>query len=608
MNLFSSKERLFENEFSIDGGIITATIETKGKIQELVIPSTITVNDKLVFNNKDITSQLETNELLKTLSSQSDLSLEQINLIKEIANNDQWHTTTTTLSGLGALIVQVIVTVITSGAGTAIVAGLSQTVTQAAVQTAVEVAMQAALKAAVQAIVVQATSSLLTSVITGNKFKLDIKSLAKSAITAGVLSYASGLKQLKLNDLNLGEITQQFAQKAIDTSIKTGIQSAVYGTDFKDSLGTNLVMAGTDLIAKVAFKKVGTTSMKKGEVEQNDSYKDGGLAKTAIHSLTGGAIAAIKGENVLAGALSAGAREAISPLTKDSSNKTQLLVSQLTGITVGALVNGQDGAKTGMSIANSGELYNRQLHQNEIRFIKNNSKDFASKLVSINLVGKQYTISDKQARKILFEASKYMIDNNSKEKTIDRLKYVVVQGVSRKDLIAGIRYLEQNSKGLSIQDVYKQSMKPQAYFTSTSAQFKDSSWTPDTTQGLGDSSDILFITAKPIISTAKTLINTSKVVSPVLVKGGTKVINKAGQGYDDVTLGAIKKINKIAPSVGNVILDPKKSAAIIGGVEIVNDVFNESMPATTKSGQLYNIYDQFDKAKKNIKIMFDKEK
>ena len=471
MNLFSSKERLFENEFSNNGGIITATIETKGKIQELVIPSTITVNDKLVFNNKDITSQLETNELLKTLSSQSDLSLEQINLIKEIANNDNWHTTTTTLSGLGSLIVQALVTFVTSGAGAYIVTGLSQTVTQAAVQTATQVAV----KAAVQAIVVQATSSLLTSVITGNKFKLDIKSLAKSAITAGVLSYASGLEQLKLNDLNLGEITQEFAQKAIDTSIKTGVQSAVYGTDFKDSLGTNLVMAGTDLIAKTAFKKVGTTSMKKGEVEQNDSYKDGGLAKTAIHSLTGGAIAAIKGENVLAGALSAGAREAISPLTKDSSNKTQLLVSQLTGITVGALVNGEDGAKTGMSIANSGELYNRQLHQDEIRFINNNSKDFASKLVSINLVGKQYTISDKQARKILFEALKYMIDNNSKEKSIDRLKYVVVQGVSRKDLIAGIRYLEQNSKGLSIIDTYKQSMKPQAYFTSTSTQFKDSS-------------------------------------------------------------------------------------------------------------------------------------
>ena len=236
-----------------------------------------------------------------------------------------------------------------------------------------------------------------------------------------------------------------------------------------------------------------------------------------------------------------------------------------------------------MSIANSGELYNRQLHQNEIRFIKNNSKDFASKLVSINLVGKQYTISDKQARKILFEASKYMIDNNSKEKTIDRLKYVVVQGVSKKDLIAGIRYLRQNSKGLSIIDTYKQSMKPQAYFTSTSAQFKDSSWTPDKIQGLGDSSDILFITAKPIISTAKTLINTSKVVSPVLVKGGTKLINKAGQGYDDLTLGAINKINKVIPNTTNKFLNnPTKYTQ--GGTDAVESYLPYGTPTPSQVG------------------------
>ena len=241
-----------------------------------------------------------------------------------------------------------------------------------------------------------------------------------------------------------------------------------------------------------------------------------------------------------------------------------------------------------MSIANSGELYNRQLHQNEIRFIKNNSKDFASKLVSINLVGKQYTISDKQARKILFEASKYMIDNNSKGKTIDRLKYVVVQGVSKKDLIAGIRYLEQKSKGLSIIDTYKQSMKPQAYFTSTSAQFKDSSWTPDKTQGLGDSSDILFITAKPIISTAKTLINTSKVVSP-------KVIKKTGQVYDDVTLGMTKAVEKVSPTLANP-QNAKRGKDFIDG-------FNAKSPKMDNIKETFNSHNVGFGTKKVIELI-----
>ena len=95
-------------------------------------------------------------------------------------------------------------------------------------------------------------------------------------------------------------------------------------------------------------------------------------------------------------------------------------------------------------------------------------------------------------------------------------------------------------------------MKPQAYFTSTSVQFKDSSWTPDKIQGLGDSNDILFITAKPIINTAKTLINMSKVVSPVLVKGGKKILNKASKDYDDLTLGMTKQVNQIVPKVNNV--------------------------------------------------------
>ena len=68
---------------------------------------------------------------------------------------------------------------------------------------------------------------------------------------------------------------------------------------------------------------------------------------------------------------------------------------------------------------------------------------------------------------------------------------------------------------------------------------------------MGDSSDILFITAKPIINTAKTLINTSKVVSPILVKSGTKLINKAGQSYDDLTLGMTKVVEKVSPTLAN---------------------------------------------------------
>ena len=158
--------------------------------------------------------------------------------------------------------------------------------------------MQIAANAAVIAVVVHVESSLLTAAITGNSFKLDIQSLIKSAVTAGVLSYASNLKQLKLDDLNLGETTQQFAQKAIDTTVKTGIQSAVYGTSFKDSLGTNLVVAGTDLIAKTAFKKVGHELY-----SENYQYKDVLPPKIITHAIIGGSLAKLKGGDFTSGAI-----------------------------------------------------------------------------------------------------------------------------------------------------------------------------------------------------------------------------------------------------------------------------------------------------------------
>jgi hypothetical protein len=371
LNMVSSKESLYENEFSNKGGMLTATIETKGKIEEIVVPSTIEVNDKLIFNKKDITSQLESDNLVKILSSQGNLTDEQINLVKQIANSKEWHDKTTTLSGMGALIVTAVVTYFTAGAVLGVVGAATGTTVTAASATAT----QLAISAAIDAVIVQATTSLASSVITGNKLELDLDSIAKSAVTAGVLSYAQGL--VKVANLGLGETTQKIAQTVTDTTLKTGVQSVVFKTDFKDSLVSNLAMAGVDLLAKEAFYEVGNTSMEKSVANQNELYKDGGLAKTLLHSVTGAGIAAINNDDVLAGALSAGAREIISPLSGNYSKEGQLLVSQLTGILVGGIVDGEAGAKSGMNIATAGELYNRQLHQDEIKFINENAQKFA---------------------------------------------------------------------------------------------------------------------------------------------------------------------------------------------------------------------------------------
>ncbi len=229
LNMISSKESLYENEFSIKGGILTATIENKGKIEEVVIPSTIEINDKLIFNKKDITDQLETDNLIKTLSSQGNLTVEQINLVKQIANSKEWHDKTTTLSGVGALIITAIVTYFTAGAGTGLVAGISNA------------AIQAATQAAIQSVVVQATTSLVSSAITGNKPQLDLEKVVTSAVTTGILSYANST--LGTNALKENMAVSDYVKNASINGIGQGISSEIIGGEFKDGFATGAIIS-----------------------------------------------------------------------------------------------------------------------------------------------------------------------------------------------------------------------------------------------------------------------------------------------------------------------------------------------------------------------------
>jgi len=290
LNMISSKEILYENEFSIKGGILTATIENKGKIEEVVVPSTIEVNDKLIFNKKDITDQLSSDNLIKTLSSQSNLSIEQINLIKQIANSKEWQDKTTTLSGMGALIVQAVVTYFTAGAGTGLTASISNA------------ALKAATNAAIQSLITQTTVQLATSAITGNSFKLDTDSLVKGAVSAGVMSYASSMidSSLNLENLKVADMSysQQLQQGVSNTVVKSAIDSAIYGTDFKDNL---LFNAGNTVQGKVS-NIIGY------------NYINGELNYTThkLAHLASGAIGAtIRGEDLESGALGAVTGEVI---------------------------------------------------------------------------------------------------------------------------------------------------------------------------------------------------------------------------------------------------------------------------------------------------------
>lgn len=119
------------------------------------------------------------------------------------------------------------------------------------------------------------------------------------------------------------------------------------------------------------------------------------MTKTVLHSLIGESINTIKGESFLDGAVISDINELLTPLSSNLNKDEQILTSQLTGILTGALINSDNGAKQGYNLTTSAEMYNRQLHKNEIEFINNTikklksiikDKKLSSKITKSNLI------------------------------------------------------------------------------------------------------------------------------------------------------------------------------------------------------------------------------
>jgi len=426
LNLVSSKSTSVNTSLSNNAGVLTATIKTKGKIEEVEIPAIIKVKDKFTLNGKDITDKLDTttfkaiNDSLNSeefkegvirelrSSSNTPIDEETIKQVKAVLNSKEWEDKTTTLSGMGALIITAVVTFLTAGAGTA-----------AAGSTA-----SAAISAMTTAVIANSTVQLTNNLLSHGKVKFDTSSLAKSAISAGVGSYVSNYISSidtlsNTNIINTPTYTFSYADLLSSTS-NAAINSAIYKTNFKDALLSNLISKATDN----AYKAVGNYSSSESNINSNSLFKESGLGKIALHSAVGALSAKLSHENVAAGALSGAVNEAISSaLHKDTSNMStkeieaynnkRLLASQLIGIIAGGIANGDKGANTGYKITTSADTYNRQLHQREIDFInnKNNIASFKSKLQTTT--NKIY--SDDEAKSILAKAAVSLTDRSFNE-------------------------------------------------------------------------------------------------------------------------------------------------------------------------------------------------
>ncbi|PIF03094.1 MAG: hypothetical protein CSA86_06295, partial [Arcobacter sp.] len=133
----------------------------------------------------------------------------------------------------------------------------------------------------IQSIANQVGTSLASSALTGNNLNLDLNSIAKGAITAGVMSYAGGL--VDVSKLNIDNMSKDVVNTLKDTTIQTTVNSSVYGTSFKDGFVTNLALNSTDL----AFKNIGdyeVSQLNKGK----QNFLDGSIGKTLAHATVGG--------------------------------------------------------------------------------------------------------------------------------------------------------------------------------------------------------------------------------------------------------------------------------------------------------------------------------
>ena len=133
------------------------------------------------------------------------------------------------------------------------------------------------------------------------------------------------------------------------------------------------------LVGEVGFQAVGM-------VAQKFNLADGSPEKIALHAAVGFIQAQAGGSNALAGAIAAGATEAINTMVADylkahtelspgQRNAIQQWAAVMSGGAVGALLAGNGtGAKTGAAVALDGERFNRQLHPQIKPFISDLAK------------------------------------------------------------------------------------------------------------------------------------------------------------------------------------------------------------------------------------------
>ena len=318
VNLTSNKDVDFRHEIKTETGGMWTTFSDRGRLDEKVQHTKIDAGDGLTITvgtngtvNVDYKDFGDLDKSIDRLSKEPGLAWmaqvkdgatpAQWNAIQEA--HKSWDYSSQSLSPQAAMIITMIATIATMGAGSVLAAGTSASTQSLGGLAAAKMGIQnAVLKAAVAAGVNSLAVSATVSLV-GNKGNLgatlkqlgskeSIRSLATAMVTAGLLQGVSGATGINMNATDLPGRIQA---AALRMTVNTAVQSTIGGQDLSDSLKMNLIMAGTDVIG-------GELSEQIGDAFKNDPNN---IAKYLAHAVVGCAGGAALGDDCGSGAAGA---------------------------------------------------------------------------------------------------------------------------------------------------------------------------------------------------------------------------------------------------------------------------------------------------------------
>lgn len=331
------------------------------------------------------------NEYLKEFVNRKDVDWQIVLLTQK-----DWDYKSQGLTGAGAAIIAIVVTMVTAGAGAAVVGALGGS---AATLGGSAIAMT---QAALTSLATQASVSLINN--GGNIGKTlkelgskdSVKNLAASVVTAGLLSQASTALNLKLDSTALSDRSIRLINNFTTSIGSTLVQTAIKGGDLEENLKVALLSGLAGALQGEFASQIGD---KLDKVDPN--VWEYTIHKIA-HAAVGCATAAATKQSCEAGAIGAGVGEIVAsimpgPVNGIEYNEEEKLKIRNTGKIVAGVVSAYSGYDVNTA-ANSADIaiQNNSL----VKLASTAGKILVKSLDELNAfrkAGKNFTVNDLKA-------------------------------------------------------------------------------------------------------------------------------------------------------------------------------------------------------------------